>query len=742
MRRFDMPLGRKIGFLVAGGLVLLFALFGLLGVRLADDNAKRTADERLAVARLTVSFLDIEIAEQFEQLERAAAMAAGATDDVGDQRHILRDLLVSPEPFVASVFLTDRSGRLIWAEPPDSSDPGADLSAYAHVREPLATGARYASTVHGMGYGGHPTVVLAVPVPGYDGVPIGVVGAAIDPRHPALHSLIAATSQLGETGHAELVDQAGQVIVSSEPGRELGPAEHPGFFRGLQALNASGVGVTEPIGDEDPAERGQRHVMAFVPMVNAQWGLLLGGSEAEFLASTNRWLGQIALSGGLSLLVALGLVWATTRSVVRPVRVLTLASARIAAGDLATPVPRIGEGEVGALAEAFDEMRRDLSQAVEALAVEKSRYQGIVSSMADATFTTDARCRITEFNPAAEALTGRRAADVLGRPCHQAIELADARGSRVCQTNCALHPTAPLVSLAATKEVIKRRDGRPVPVATTRSAIRDLSGTAIGVVHVLRDVSADEEVSRLKDEFLATVSHELRTPLGFIKGYATTLLLPDGPRDEETTRRCLQVIVDASDELRDLVDNLLDMSRIGARALSIEPRPIRLAPIVRTAVEFARMRLRGRRLRDTVSSHLPLVAADARRVQQVLNNLLENALKYAPEGGTITVEAEARDGEIVVCVADQGPGIPVEDREGLFERFHRGKTARTQQIGGTGLGLAICKGIVEAHGGRIWCESPAPGRPAGEPPGAMLCFTLPIAPPNGRASRRKVRSAT
>src|SRR3990170_2181957 len=210
-------------------------------------------------------------------------------------------------------------------------------------------------------------------------------------------------------------------------------------------------------------------------------------------------------------------------------------------------------------------MRRNLQQALAALAVEKSRYQGIVGSMADAVFTADAELNISAFNHAAEVLTGWRAEDALGRPCREVICPLDERGHAVCPASCPLASTPSVTSHSTvTKETIRTRHGRALSVATARSAIYDLSGMVVGVVHVLRDVSADEELSRLKDEFLSMVSHELRTPLGFIKGYATTLLLPDGQPDEETTRRCLRVIIEASDELEDLVDHLVDMSKIGA----------------------------------------------------------------------------------------------------------------------------------------------------------------------------------
>lgn len=726
-RWLDMPLQRKIGLLVLVGLLLLLSVFGLLGALLAQDSAERTAAERLVVAQLTAGFLDTEIEEQFEHLQQIAALAA-ARPDLATQQHLLQDLTHQAEPFVESVFLTDGNGRLVWDEPPGSADLDPNPTAHPHVREPLANGARYASGVHAMGTSGRATVVLAVPVRGQDGEPSGVLGATLDLSHSSLQDLVQGARRLGHTGHAELFDQHGNVIISTEPRRVLGPAEHPDFYRPLLERRLAGVGTTDPIGDEDPAERGQRHVMALVPLASVPWGLSLGGSEAEFFAFADRWRGQTALLGGISLAIALSLVWVTTRSVARPVQTLTAASRRIAAGDLATPVPLQGEGEVRALAEAFDDMRRRLHQALEALAVEKSRYEAIVGSMADAVCTTDPQLRITAFNPAAEVLTGWRAEEVLGRPYREVVLTANGPGNGADPDAHALGHFETL-SPAWAKETVLKRDGKPVAVATARSAIRDQAGKIAGVVHVLRDISAEEELSRLKDEFLSTVSHELRTPLGYIKGYATTLLLPDAPQDEKTTRRCLEVIVEASDEIQELVGNLLDMSKIGAGVLSVEPRPVRLSSLARAAVERLRVRTRGHRLRVAVPAYLPLAAADPHRTEQVLYNLIDNAIKYSPGGGRIAITAEAKGNEVEVSVADEGLGIPSDELGQLFSRFHRGKAARTRAIGGSGLGLAICKGIVEAHGGRIWAESPVPGRPEGATPGTVLRFTLRVAHP-------------
>jgi PAS domain S-box-containing protein len=721
-RLSQLPLRWRIGALVLLGLAGIFTLFGLLGSALAQDGRQRTIDQWSSLTVSTARFIDSEIESQFDRLAALSVRVRDTQSDPVRRSQVLADGFTRPGSFVAGAFLLDASGAIVWSEAAGPDALGAFVQADPHVRDLLVGGDRYVSGVEA--FGGRAAVILAVPVVATDGRSIGVLGVAIRPDDWIVDDLVAGARGIANTGHAELIDQAGNVIVSSEPGHVLGPGEHPDFYGPLLGHHGPTVGLTAPVGPADPADQGQRHEMAFVSLQSAPWGLALGGSEAELTADANRWQQQLVLFGGLTLALALLLVWLTTRSVARPIRALTAASRSIAAGDLSTPIPHEGEGEVRELAEAFDHMRRELQTALSSLALEESRYEGIVASMADAVVTTDKDLRITALNPSAARLTGSRVEDVLGR---RSCELICSRGRTPedCALTCSL--LAPGFEIGVSKDVIRRPDGRLVTVAITRSAIRDESGQLAGIVHVMRDISAEEEVDRLKDEFLSTVSHELRTPLGFIMGYGTTLLLPDAPDDKTETRRCVQVIVDASKELQELVDNLLDMTKIGAGSLDVTPKPVRLDGLVRSAVERIRIRGQAHRFDTSVPRSLPAVAADAHRIEQVLYNLLDNAIKYSPDGGHVEMRAALSDGEVVVSVIDEGLGIPADELPTLFERFHRGKGARSRGIGGTGLGLAICRGIVVAHGGRIWAESPAPDHRSGQPRGTAIRFTLPLA---------------
>jgi PAS domain S-box-containing protein len=701
----------ELGLWLAGGLILLFIPLVLLGAHEAAVSAAGMAAERLLVAQMTAVFLDTELEEQFVVLEYAAR-GLGESADRSPEQRLLIDYSRARNAFISSFFLTDAIGRVQWTTASDPAVPGDDLSTADYVRQPLMTGSRYVSPVHTHQLTGSPTAILAVPVRAPNGQIVGTLAGRLNASAAGLQTVAQAAELVGENGHAELVDQNLRLIVGREyghPGRALNPADHSAFYHALLAQSASAVALTDPI-----EESGQRHVMAFAPLTSAPWGFGLGGSESI-------WVGVLALA------TALFFAWVTRRTVVVPVESLIATTGRIAAGDLTTPIRRLGGGEVRLLAGALDDMRQSLWQAREALALERSRYRAIVESMADAVVTTDASGRITAFNPATEALTGWPADEVLGQPYGEIVRLAGGSesGGRASGRLLAISDRS---TIGIVKGWLTRRDGRQTAVAVARSPIHGQDGATKGTVHVLRDVSADEELSRLKDEFLSAVSHELRTPLGAIKGYATTILLE--PADYglgAATERCLRIIVEASDELEELVGNLLDMSKIGADAFAIEPATLRLRPLVSRAVDRLRARASQHRVTLLVPPRLPSVWADPHRVEQVLYNLLDNAIKYTPDGGAIEIVAAASDAEVTVSVTDDGLGIPPEELDRLFDRFQRGASARMRQIKGTGLGLAICRGIVEAHGGRIWAESPVHPEAAAGSPGTAMRFTLPLA---------------
>ena len=263
-------------------------------------------------------------------------------------------------------------------------------------------------------------------------------------------------------------------------------------------------------------------------------------------------------------------------------------------------------------------------------------------------------------------------------------------------------------------------DGRSVNLLLNTSPIRAEDGRVASFVVTLQDMTPLEEQERLRAEFLAMVSHELRMPLTSVMGAGATLLNAAADLDPAEMRQFHRIIVDRAEHMRYLIGDLLDVARIQTGTLPVNPEPSELHPLVEEA--GARFRSADARnpLEVKMAADLPQAMADRRRVVQVLGNLLSNAAGYSAEGSPITVSA-VRDGvHVAVSVADKGRGIPAELLPELFRKFSRASGEATASgVDGSGLGLAICKGIVEAHGGRIWAESDGPGL------GARFTFTLP-----------------
>ena len=226
----------------------------------------------------------------------------------------------------------------------------------------------------------------------------------------------------------------------------------------------------------------------------------------------------------------------------------------------------------------------------------------------------------------------------------------------------------------------------------------------------------EAERERLRSTLLSSVSHDLRTPLGVIEGAASTLLDPEVALDPPTQRDLVETIHEEAGRLNRRVRNLLDMTRLEAGAVQLNREPQSPEEVVGAALSLLQGRLEDRDLKVTVPPDLPFVSCDAVLVEQVLVNLLENALKYSPAGATIEVSAQDEEGAVVVTIADRGPGIPPGEEGRIFEKFHR--VGRDPSVGGVGLGLAICRAIVAAHGGRIWAENREGG-------GAAFHFSLP-----------------
>lgn len=265
---------------------------------------------------------------------------------------------------------------------------------------------------------------------------------------------------------------------------------------------------------------------------------------------------------------------------------------------------------------------------------------------------------------------------------------------------------------------VNRPDGRQIPVRINSAPLRDNGGHITGAIAVLEDITPLKDAERLRDAFIASVSHEFRSPLTIIKGYATTLARGSVPWESPERAEYLETISQEADRLSRLVGDLLDLSAMRAGAFKIEWEQCDVLSLAVGTVGRLREALGRRRVTLDIPSDLPMAPADSARIEQVLRNLLLNAVAYSPPPGEITIRATTTAPEIAVSIADRGVGIPPQALERIFDPFYRVEGAPRTPSSHAGLGLAICRGIVEAHGGHIWAENAAQG-------GAVVTFTLP-----------------
>ncbi len=416
---------------------------------------------------------------------------------------------------------------------------------------------------------------------------------------------------------------------------------------------------------------------------------------------------DLALAFGIAFLIAVALsVW-IAHSLTKPLSEIVIAAQRLAKGDHAVRIRTGTRDEVGLLADTFNHMTDQLRTKIDELSEDRSQLLAMLTSMVEGVMVLDRRGRVLQINPALERMFDVTRMEVRGHPCSDVFR----------------HPQLDtLVSTVLTKrtnqedEILLHPSGRRLHIeASATESDRENDACAILVFH---DMTELRRLEMVRKDFVANVSHELRTPLTSIKGYIEALL--DGAKDDpETSTQFLNIILKQSDRLNLILEDLLQLSKIESGQVQFKREPLHIQSIIERTLAILKPLAdkKGHRLVSFVEEHLPAVLGDEDRLIQILSNLLDNAVKYTPENGTITVAAHpvSDDTEqpaavtaVELSVTDTGIGIPEIERPRVFERFYRVDKARSRELGGTGLGLAIVKHIVEGLGGRVWVEANAP----------------------------------
>lgn len=396
----------------------------------------------------------------------------------------------------------------------------------------------------------------------------------------------------------------------------------------------------------------------------------------------------------LALLLSIILSYILSNVTSRTLRTMAAAAASIGRGDFSRRLPVIGRDELGELARVMNEMTERLDEQLKRLSAEKSRLDAILRGMGEGLMVTDAGGTVVLVNPA--FLKFFAIDDVVGRP------LLDISRHPALNRACRLVAST---SQEYLEEITLPQEGEKTLLTHWVPLLEN--GEIRGVVAVFHDISDLKRLERIRKDFVANVSHELRTPVTVIKGYAETLMGGVLRTDPERAASFIGVIQSHAERLATLINDLLALSELESGGISLELKPVSLEGTVGHVCRLLEQKAHDKGItidRGGVEG-APQVLADRGKLEQVLINLLDNAIKYTPENGSVSFSAVEAGEMVKISVTDTGIGIPPKDIPRIFERFYRVDTARSREMGGTGLGLSIVRHIVQLHGGTISVES-------------------------------------
>lgn len=349
-------------------------------------------------------------------------------------------------------------------------------------------------------------------------------------------------------------------------------------------------------------------------------------------------------------------------------------------------------------------MTKDLNRSPTESAAEA---EALFTSIGDGAITTDEFGRITRINPAAQALLGFGESDVIGHWFPKKIVAVTDQNTPVNLVDRPITKAFLTGKPSAAKMLYRHKDGHPVAVAVNVSPIV-LNGKPLGAIEVFRDITADQEVDRMKSEFISLASHQLRTPLSAIKTYSH--MLADGYMGKlnKTQKQSLATILSASNRMNELISTLLNITRIESGTIAVTRKLVSVDRLIHEILPELALMAEAKSI--TLSYNLqgeasPRLKTDPLLVKEIVMNLTSNAIKYTPDGGTVAITLKPRNDDVIIAVHDSGWGIPLEDQAQIFSKFFRAGNISRKETTGTGLGLYLVRGLLDALGGRIWFES-------------------------------------
>lgn len=499
-----------------------------------------------------------------------------------------------------------------------------------------------------------------------------------------------------ETTKIQILDNEGYVRAINQSGLSATVGHRIDNDNALSVLTSREAFATEL---HDYA-KNQRSYTLIRPVLSQDTSVLLGAvmvdaSMNSIYNQTNSVMSIFVQSALVAIAVAFIIALFLSQALIHPIDKIRQQALRISDGVYNYPGPVYGNDELGELSKTVNELAVKVKDGQDSIEAERQRLDGVLRHMTDGVIGTDRRGNVLLINDRALELLSMRQPEALGQSI---IELLG------------LKPTHSLRDLLGGENEVMIEPDEETILRGEISVIRRETGFVTGLVCVLSDVTEQEKTERERREFVSNVSHELRTPLTSVKSYSEAL--SDGAwQDASIAPQFLEVIQSETNRMIRMIGNLLDLSKIDGGQIRPQMELIdfkRIVSHILDRFEFtldADSQAKKYTIARDFTSRQVYLEIDQDRMTQVIDNIMSNAIKYSPDGGTITVKIMDNPDSVVLSISDQGLGIPQKDLPHLFKRFYRVDKARSRDQGGTGLGLAISKEVVELHGGKIWAES-------------------------------------
>jgi two-component system phosphate regulon sensor histidine kinase PhoR len=430
--------------------------------------------------------------------------------------------------------------------------------------------------------------------------------------------------------------------------------------------------------------------------------------DIEILQAKMRRVVAVSIIG--ILLLSLGLTFLVSIFVSRPLSEMSAVAKAMAGGDFSKKAAIHTNDEIGELARSLNLMSEEIKDKIGKVDSERAKLDLVLSSMFEGVIVTDSSEKIILMNPSLRKIflvdtnpEGKKPLEVIRNTAVQDIVDKIIQGKQGLATE--------EITVSVPEEKILKVNGVPI--------VRN--NEFEGAILVFHDITELRRLEQIRQDFVANVSHELRTPISSIKGYAETLL-EGALEDKDNAKEFISIIYQDSNRLANLINDLLDLSKIESGKMKMNFVPLDAASVIKRAVTVIENQAKGKSIsfKLNLAPELPKIKADETRFSQVMINLLDNAIKYTSENGSVTVTAKVVNNSLQVDIEDTGIGISEKDLPRIFERFYRVDKARSRELGGTGLGLSIVKHIVQAHSGQVWVKSEL-GL------GSTFSFTIPLA---------------